>query len=308
MSSMWLKFKRFLELIRFSHTIFALPFALLAAFWAWILPSPAEGFEIGFRWQQLIGVLCCMVLARSFAMAVNRLLDRKWDGQNPRTANRHLPAKLLEAGEVGWFALACAVLFIATTLLFLPNRLPVLLSIPVLLFLGGYSLGKRFTWLVHAWLGTALMLAPICVWIALRGQIVQEYPWDILPAILLGLVVLFWVTGFDILYACQDAQYDRQAGLYSIPARFGVRGALQIARALHLVMWILAFGLSIWAPQLSLGTIFRFSLVGVGILLIYEHSVVSERSLERMQLAFFQLNSIISVVILGAGVLDSWLG
>lgn len=304
---MWLKFKRFLELIRFSHTIFALPFALLASYWAWMLPSPVENVETGFRWQQSIGVLCCMVFARSFAMAVNRLLDRKWDGQNPRTANRHLPARLLEVGEVAWFTIVCATLFVASTLLFLPNRLPVLLSIPVLLFLGGYSLGKRFTWLVHAWLGAALMLAPICVWIALRGQIVQDYPWDILPAVLLGLVVLFWVTGFDILYACQDAQYDRQAGLYSIPARFGVRGALQIARALHCVMWLIAFGLSIWAPQLSLGLIFRLSLIGVGILLIYEHSVVSERSLERMQLAFFQLNSIISMVILGAGILDSWL-
>lgn len=249
-----------------------------------------------------------MVLARSFAMAVNRLLDREWDGQNPRTANRHLPARLLRVGEVAWFAIGCGLLFIASTLLFLPNRLPVILSVPVLLFLGGYSLGKRFTWMVHVWLGAALMLAPICAWIAVRGQIVEQDPRDILPAISLGLVVLFWVSGFDILYACQDAQFDRQAGLHSIPARFGVRGALRIARALHFLMWLLAFGLTFWCPELSLGALFRFSLLGVGILLIYEHSVVSEGSLDRMQLAFFQLNSIISVVILVAGALDTWLG
>jgi len=228
-----------------------------------------------------------MVFARSFAMAVNRLLDRKWDGENPRTANRHLPAKLLGVSEVVWFALLCGVLFIASCMLFLPNRLPLILSLPVLLFLGGYSLGKRFTWLVHVWLGAALMLAPICAWIALRGEILSKAPYDLLPAVWLGAVVLLWVSGFDILYACQDADFDRQVGLSSIPARFG--------------------GMTYWAPELSLGFLFRAVMLAVGGLLIYEHSVVSERSLDRMQLAFFQLNSIISVLILGAGALDAWL-
>ncbi|MFM2012598.1 MAG: 4-hydroxybenzoate octaprenyltransferase [Planctomycetota bacterium] len=305
---MWEKFTRFLELIRFSHTIFALPFALLASFWAWMLPSPIEGIEVGFRWQHGLGILLCMVFARSFAMAVNRLLDQKWDGENPRTANRHLPARLLQAGEVSGFAAGCGLGFKASTLLFWPNRLPLLLSLPVLLFLGGYSLGKRFTWMVHAWLGVALMLAPVCAWIALRGQIVQQHPWDLLPAVLLGMVVLFWVSGFDILYACQDTEFDRRAGLYSVPARFGVRGALNIAKTLHFLMWVTALAMTFWVPALSLGIIFRLALLGVGALLIYEHSVVSERSLDRMQLAFFQLNSIISVVILGAGALDTWLG
>jgi 4-hydroxybenzoate polyprenyltransferase len=248
-----------------------------------------------------------MVFARSFAMSMNRLLDRKWDAENPRTASRHLPSRLLQLAEVTGFAAICAVLFIAATLLFLPNRLPVLLSIPVLIFLGGYSLGKRFTWLVHVWLGVALMLAPICAWIAIRGQIVEHFPLDLMPALLLGLVVLFWVSGFDILYACQDVDYDRKAGLYSIPARFGVRGALNIAKTLHFLMWLIAFGMTFWAPQLSLGTLFRLALVGVGALLVYEHSVVSEKSLDRMQLAFFQLNSIISMVLLGAGAADAWL-
>lgn len=307
MSNMWLKFKRFLELIRFSHTIFALPFALLASFWAWILPSPVADVRVDFRWQHAVGILGCMVFARSIAMAINRLVDRKWDAENPRTANRHLPAKLLGVAEVSWFAAICGLLFIACTLLFLPNRLPLLLGLPVLLFLGGYSLGKRFTSMVHLWLGAALMLAPICAWIAIRGQIVEQVPGDLLPAVLLGSVVLFWVTGFDILYACQDADYDREAGLRSIPARFGIRGALRIAKTLHFLMWMVAFGMTFLIPELSLGPIFRLALLGVGLLLIYEHSVISEKSLQRMQLAFFQLNSIISIVILGAGIIDTWL-
>ncbi len=307
------KLKKFLELIRFSHTIFALPFALLASWWAWIVPLPSSATDaslqqtIQLRWIEALGILACMVFARSFAMAFNRLVDAKWDGLNPRTANRHLPAKLLGVSEVVGFTVGCAVLFIASTLLFLPNRLPLLLSVPVLVFLAGYSLGKRFTWLVHLWLGTALALAPICAWIALRGEVVQFDPGDILPAVYLGGVVLLWVSGFDILYACQDASFDKREGLQSIPARFGVRGALRIARVLHFLMWIVAFGMTFWAPQLSLGTIFRVALLGVGGLLIYEHSVVSEKSLDRMQLAFFQLNSIISVVFLGAGVLDATL-
>ena len=304
---MWLKFQRFLELIRFSHTIFALPFALLASFWAWIVPSPIPEIQVRFGWSSGLGILLCMVFARSFAMAVNRLLDRKWDGENPRTANRHLPAKLLGVSEVGWFTVLCGVLFIASCLLFLPNRLPMILSLPVLLFLGGYSLGKRFTWLVHVWLGAALMLAPICAWIALRGEILSKAPYDLLPAVWLGAVVLLWVSGFDILYACQDAEFDRQAGLSSIPARFGIRGALNIAKVLHFSMWIVAMAMTYWAPELSLGFLFRAVMLAVGGLLIYEHSVVSERSLDRMQLAFFQLNSIISVLILGAGALDAWL-
>lgn len=319
------KFKKFLELIRFSHTIFALPFALLATWWAWVVPVPQSfygdlglhsdlglsgeglGARVQLRWLDVLGIIACMVFARSFAMAFNRLVDAKWDGQNPRTANRHLPAKLLGVGEVVWFTVGCALLFVLATLVFLPNALPVVLSIPVLMFLAGYSLGKRFTWLVHLWLGVALSLAPICAWIALRGEIVQAYPADILPAVMLGVVVFLWVSGFDILYACQDAQFDQQAGLSSIPARFGIRGALRISRGLHFLMWVVAFGMTFWVPQLSLGAIFRVALLGVGGLLVYEHSVVSEKSLDRMQLAFFQLNSIISVVFLVAGGLDATL-
>lgn len=304
---MWHRIQKYMELIRFSHTIFALPFAMLASVWAWLVPVPALSGAIAFRWTDLFGVVSCMVWARSFAMAMNRWLDAKLDAENPRTANRHLPAQLLGRVEVLVFALVCGGLFIASTALFLPNRLPLLLSLPVLLFLAGYSLGKRFTWMVHFWLGVALMLAPICAWIALRGEVVQQTPSDLLPALTLGGIVLLWVSGFDILYACQDLEYDRQAGLFSIPARFGMLGAFRIARGLHVAMWLLAMGMTFWFPQLSLGWIFRLALLGIGCLLVFEHSVLSVRSLERMQLAFFQLNSVISVVFLVAGSVDAWL-
>lgn len=301
------RIRRYGELIRFSHTIFAMPFALLASWWAWVIPSPVDGASVPFRAADLVGVLLCMVFARSFAMAVNRLLDERFDGANPRTATRHLPAGLLGRGEVMLFIGLCAAGFIASTLLFLPNPLPVWLSGPVLLFLAGYSLGKRFTWLVHLWLGIALMLAPVCAWIALRGSIVSADPADLLPPICLGVCVCLWVSGFDILYACQDFAFDRKSGLHSIPARFGIRGALNIAKLLHFLMFVTAIGLSFWFPQLSLGWIYRLSLVGVGALLVGEHSAVSENSLDRMQLAFFQLNAVISVIFLVAGGVDAWL-
>lgn len=299
--------RRYGELVRFSHTIFALPFALLASWWAWIVPSPVDGSTIAFRSQDLLGVLLCMVTARSFAMAINRLLDQQFDADNPRTAGRHLPAGLLKRSEVVLFILMSAIAFILSTLLFLPNPLPLLLCIPVLVFLGGYSLGKRFTWLVHLWLGAALMLAPICAWIGIRGNVVSQYPSDLLPAVCLGLCVCLWVTGFDIIYACQDFGFDRQRGLFSIPARFGVRGALRLAKILHFIMLVFAAGISFGFPQLSLGWIYRLALVGIGLLLVWEHASVSERSLDRMQLAFFQLNAIISVVFLVAGGTDAWL-
>lgn len=307
--------RAYMGLIRFSHTIFALPFALLASIWAWIVPIPAmEPVVInsanqtqGFHLTALIGVLLCMVTGRSFAMAMNRLLDQKWDAANPRTANRHLPANILQRRGVMLFSVGCAAGFIASCFLFVPNWLPVILSGPVLLFLAGYSLAKRFTYLVHFWLGTALMLAPMCAWIAIRGEIVQSDLRDLLPAATLGCVVLFWVAGFDIIYACQDADFDKRSGLYSIPAKLGIRGGLQVARVCHLIMCVFAVGLVYFFPQLSLGWLFLSSLAVIACLLIYEHRVVSEASLDRMQLAFFQLNSIISVVFLIVGSLDAYL-
>jgi 4-hydroxybenzoate polyprenyltransferase len=312
-TSVWLRFRWYLELVRFSHTIFALPFALLATAWAYVVPlqplserDASVSSWLRFEWRAVVGILLCMVTARSFAMAVNRLLDEKWDGENPRTAGRHLPAKKLSRSGVLAFTLVCALGFVASCLLFLPNRLPIALCVPVLAFLGGYSLAKRFTQLAHFWLGVALMLAPICVWIALRGEQVQSVPMDLLPAIMLGTVVLFWVAGFDIIYACQDAEYDRKAGLFSLPSKLGIRRALQVAAASHCVMWLVALAMTFVVPALSLGWLFRGMLGLVAILLVIEHRLVSERSLERIQVAFFQLNSIISVLFLVVGTLDAF--
>ena len=311
----WLRIaKHYLELIRFSHTIFALPFAMLATAWAFVVPLPiksgkllADGTSryLTFRWQSLLGIVLCMVAARSFAMAMNRYLDRKWDGENPRTANRHLPAKILSPPNVAWFSVGCGIIFVASCLLFLPNALPIFWSVPVLAFLAGYSLAKRFTYLVHFWLGTALMLAPVCAWIALRGEFVQFEPFDLIPAILLGVVVFLWVSGFDIIYACQDTDYDRGAGLFSIPAKIGTKNALRVAAACHAAMWSVAMWMSFCLPALSLGWLFRGMLVVIAVLLVVEHSVVSEKSLDRIQLAFFQLNSVISVLFLVVGIIDA---
>jgi 4-hydroxybenzoate polyprenyltransferase len=303
----------YLSLIRFSHTIFALPFALLATAWAFVVPLPDSlsapsdsPVFLSFRWQSLVGILLCMVSARSFAMAVNRYLDRKWDAENPRTANRHLPAGILQPLGVVRFSAACAICFVVSCCLFLPNMLPLVLSAPVLAFLGGYSLAKRFTFLAHFWLGTALMLAPICAWIALRGEFVLQTPGDLLPSLVLGVVVMLWVSGFDIIYACQDADFDQRAGLFSVPAMFGIKNALWLACLCHAAMWAIAMWMSFAFPWLSLGWIFRGMLLVVGILLMVEHSVVSEKSLARVQLAFFQLNSIISILFLVFGTLDAW--
>ncbi|MGD9636247.1 MAG: UbiA-like polyprenyltransferase, partial [Pirellulales bacterium] len=233
----------FLELIRFSHTIFALPFALLAAVMAWQLAP--------FRWQQLLGILLSMATARSFAMAANRLADRKLDAANPRTAGRHLPAGILSVASVAAFAAASAMGFVAATLLFLPNRLPLYLSVPVLAFLAGYSYTKRFTSLAHFWLGAALALSPVAAWIAIRGDAVLAEPADLLPPLVLGGAVLSWVAGFDIIYACQDYESDAKAKLHSVPVRLGVSGALRLAAACHVVTIAFLAALPLVYPPLG---------------------------------------------------------
>jgi 4-hydroxybenzoate polyprenyltransferase len=185
--------RRLLELVRFSHTLFALPFALLSAALAWY----REGV---FRVVDLVGIVLCMAFARSAAMAFNRLADRRLDALNPRTAGRHLPAGTLSVATVGSFTLICSAGFVASTVLFLvrpePNYWPLYLSAPVLLFVCLYSLTKRFTALAHFWLGASLMLAPLSAWIAIRGLA------DLRTPLLIGGAVFFWVAGFDILYAC----------------------------------------------------------------------------------------------------------
>lgn len=287
---MFQKLCHLLELIRFSHTVFALPFALLSAVIAWHLPDSP------FRWSHCCGILLCMVFARSAAMAFNRVVDWRIDAGNPRTAKRHIPAGLLTLPAVIAFTVICSFGFIASTLLFLPNRLPIILSVPVLLFLLGYSFAKRFTIWCHYWLSTALMLSPLATWIAIRGEVALT------PA-LLSAVIFFWVGGFDILYACQDADYDRENHLFSIPARWGVPVALRIALVSHLLTIVALFLLWHFA---SLGIVFLVGISGVALLLLYEHWLVRPTDLSRVNLAFFNVNAIISLGLLVVGVADLW--
>jgi 4-hydroxybenzoate polyprenyltransferase len=284
--------RHLLEMIRFSHTVFALPFALLAAIMAWMVR------DTSWQWRELAGIVLCMVFARSAAMAFNRLADRKLDAANPRTQGRHLPAGVLSVTGVAVFAVVCAAGFIASTMLFQPNRLPVYLSLPVLLFLWGYSLTKRFTALAHFWLGAALMLAPIAAWIAIRG----ELTW---PPVVLGAAVLLWVAGFDIIYACQDVEVDRRQGLHSVPAKMGVRPALRLAAACHLGTVLLLFALPLVYPLL--GGIYWAGIAAVAILLIFEHSLVRADDLTRVNMAFFNVNAIISLGLLAIGAIDLWI-
>jgi 4-hydroxybenzoate polyprenyltransferase len=296
-----------LELVRFSHTIFALPFALLATLMAIRVPLP-QGGSADFGLRQFAGILLCMTLARTAAMAFNRLVDHRLDQANPRTANRHLPAGLMGRGEVLGLTLFSAIGFVLATLLFLPNRLPLLLSLPVLGFLLGYSLAKRFTAAAHLWLGVALSIAPICAWVAIRGEAVIAHPTDLIAPLVLAVAVALWVAGFDIIYACQDAKYDVSAGLHSIPAAFGIAAALRIAAGLHLAM-VIALAILPWtAPVLGLGPLYYGAVFGIAMLLWYEHRLVRPDDLARVGMAFFHINAIISVVLLGAAGVDCWLG
>jgi 4-hydroxybenzoate polyprenyltransferase len=292
-----------LQMIRFSHTLFALPFALLAAVMAWTTPT-VDGRFFPFRWRDLAGILVCMVAARSAAMAFNRIADRHLDAHNPRTAGRHLPGGILSVGSVALFTAACSTVFVAATLLFWPNWLPLALSLPVLGFLFGYSYTKRFTWLAHFWLGAALMLAPICAWIAIRGLEVWIRPADAVPATVLGAAVLCWVAGFDIIYACLDADFDRRTGLYSVPSRWGVSGALRLAAVCHSVMILVLLSLPISCPQLSLGWLYWLGTTAVAGLLVVEHLLVTQDDLTRVNIAFFNVNAIVSIGLLLVGAID----
>lgn len=279
---MWNALRSLLELVRFSHTLFALPFALTSAVLAWKLS--------GFHLLQLLGILLCMVFARSAAMAFNRLADRRFDALNPRTASRHLPSGRLSVGVVRLFALVCAAGFIGSTAIFLhfDNKYPLILSLPVLLFLCGYSYTKRFTSLSHVWLGASLGLSPLAAWIAIRGLA------DLAAPLVLGCAVLCWVAGFDIFYACQDVAFDRQARLHSIPATLGVRASLRIALFCHLLMVIFLVVLS-WAAAPHLGGVYLAGVAATALLLLYEHWLVRPDDLSRVNRAFFQVNGIISV-------------
>ncbi len=291
------RIRQLLEMIRFSHTIFALPFALLAAVMAWSAPTQFQ--TLRFSWIHLLGILVAMIGARSAAMAFNRLVDRKIDAENERTRNRHLPAGQLSVGSVVVFTIASILLFFVGAAMFLPNYLPLVFALPVLVVLLGYSYTKRFTSLAHFWLGLALALAPCCAWVAVRGEEVIANPLDILPAAVLGLAVMFWVAGFDMIYACQDYEFDKQRNLKSIPVLLGVKGALVLAAVCHAIMvglLILLPFLSRWVGSaLGLGWIYGMAVAGISVLLVYEHSLVRPDDLTRINAAFFNVNAIVSI-------------
>jgi 4-hydroxybenzoate polyprenyltransferase len=272
-----------LEMIKFEHTLFALPFALLSA----ILASGGPPKASKFFW-----ILLAMVGARSAAMAFNRIADWRIDAENPRTRMRALPAGQVSLNFAGWFTAGSSLLFVIAAHEL--NPLCLWLSFPVLFILLLYSYTKRFTSYSHLFLGLCLGLAPLGSWIAVRGDI------KVTP-ILLCLIVLLWTAGFDIIYACQDLEFDKQKGLYSIPKRFGVRTALRVSSGFHLLMLILLIGLFFLE---GLSWISFLGILLAGGLLWYEHKLVRPNDLSKVNAAFFTVNGYISVLLLVAVGLD----
>jgi 4-hydroxybenzoate polyprenyltransferase len=270
------KLKTTLEMIKIEHTLFALPFAFLGAlFAAQGLPEP----------MQLLWILVAMVAARSAAMAFNRLVDLPFDTRNPRTAERALPRKRLTRGFVVLFILVSVAAFVGAAAML--NRMALLLSPVALAIVFLYSFMKRFTWGTHFFLGLSLACAPVGAWVAIQGNITAV-------PLLLGLAVLLWVAGFDIIYACQDVDFDRAEPLYSIPKRFGIVRALWISAALHACMVILLAALF---RHLALGILSLSGLGVVTVLLAYEHSLVRPSDLSRVNAAFFTVNGWISILL-----------
>jgi len=265
------------EMIKFQHTVFALPFAVIALL-------AARPFEWPSAWVWVL-ILAAMVSARSAAMSFNRLVDAEIDAVNPRTQNRSIPAGRLSRAWVGAFTGVSSLVFILSA--FLLNPACGYLSIPVLLFLLGYSLTKRWTALSHVWLGTALGLAPPAAWLAAGGR-------PAMAPVILGGAVMFWVAGFDIIYSLQDEAFDRDRGLFSIPASLGARRALMIARIFH---GTALAGFLIFA-HISGGGFLRISAAAsAGILLAWQHHLVSPGDLSRVDAAFFTVNGVLSVVM-----------
>lgn len=273
----------FLEMIKFSHTVFALPFAFVGALLA------AGGLP---SMRQIVWITVAMAGARTCAMSLNRLIDAEIDARNPRTKGRALPAGLLSRGAVaGWSIVSAVAMLVAAAQL---NRLCLYLAPVALFFLVLYSYCKRFTASAHLVLGLCLAAAPAGAWIAIRGTFA-------LPPLLLALAVLFWVAGFDVLYALQDLEFDRSAGLHSIPVRFGVSGSLWISRIFHMVMVILLVGL--WR-SLELGPVFAAGIVVTAGMLLYEHLLLRKGDLSKLDAAFFNMNGYISVALLLFTVAD----
>ncbi|MCM3784017.1 putative 4-hydroxybenzoate polyprenyltransferase [Neobacillus mesonae] len=284
---MFKKIGVFLEMIKIEHTLFALPFAFMGA----ILGSTEIKGQMP-AWAEIGWILLAMVGARSAAFGLNRMIDRVIDGKNPRTAGRAIPAGLLKISEVVIFVIISFVLlFWAASQL---NPLSVKL-LPIAVFLLViYSYTKRFTWLCHVVLGFTIALAPLGGWVAVTGEVN-------LTAIILYLSAALWTAGFDIIYACQDIDFDQKEGVYSIPSRFGIHGALQIAKYFHLLT---AIGFIALIFMTDLSWIYAIGILISCGLLIYEHIIVSPNDMSRVQTAFFTLNSWVSMVILVFTLID----
>ena len=279
----------YLSLIRFSHSVFALPFGLIAIFVATDgRPSP----------RLLALVVAAMVFARAAAMAYNRFADRDIDARNPRTAGREIPRGTIRPAAALTFTVVCAAGFVGTAWLLGPACF--WLSWPVLVVLLGYSHAKRFTSLSHVWLGLALGLAPPAAWLAATG----EFGPGLFAACVLGLGVTFWVAGFDLLYACQDDEFDRREGLWSMPVRLGRRRALNVARALHGVA-ITGFAGFGWLGEL--GWVYAVGVAIAAGLLVWEHRLIAPDDLDRIHTAFFTMNGFVSVALLGFTLIDLYL-
>lgn len=278
-----LKAAEFAEFVKIQHSVFALPFALLSA----VVAS-----KKGLSASQILWIVAAMVGARSSAMGFNRIADRHLDALNPRTAGRSLPSGRLSLFEAWMFVAASTALFVFSAAKL--NKLALLLSPAALAVIWGYSFTKRFTALSHLVLGLALGIAPAGAWIAIRGNLE-------LPAVILSAAVIFWVAGFDIIYACQDYAFDKRCGLHSIPARFGIAAALKISEAMHGVTLLLF----VWLKYaVGFGGIYTAALLSAGVLLFIQHRMVKPDDLSRANAAFFTANGFLSLVFSGMAIVD----
>ncbi|MBS7526503.1 putative 4-hydroxybenzoate polyprenyltransferase [Fusibacter paucivorans] len=275
---------RYGELVMFSHTLFSLPFAMIAMFLA------AEGLPNA---KTLLWILVALFAGRNGANALNRYVDARFDALNPRTADRHIPSGSVKPREALLLTVIAYVIFVFAAAKL--NPICLYLSPVALLLFTLYSYTKRFTWLCHQILGITCAGAPVGAWLAVTGHFA-------LTPLILAAVVTLWISGFDILYGTQDIDFDRAQGLYSIPARFGLKGALSIARISHFIMWLLLLLLTFQSPLLSMPT--RFGVLCSGILLIVEHLSVDPAHRQKMNFASYHLNQIISVILFISVTLD----
>jgi 4-hydroxybenzoate polyprenyltransferase len=275
------------RMIKFSHTIFALPFALSAMILAWQ--------EYEFKMSALILILIAMVAARSAAMGFNRIVDARIDKENPRTAIREIPSGILKKNEAVIFVIISSCVFIIAA--FLLGKTCFILSFPVLFFLMLYSYTKRFTKYCHLFLGFAIGLAPVGAWVAITNSLT-------INIIFLSLSLMTYIAGFDILYSCQDIEFDRTQKLFSFPAEFGAKKAMFIAKALHILTIVC---LMLMQFLFNMHYVFYIFLVIIGILLIIEHMLVKSDNLKHINIAFFHMNSLISVVLLTGVIVETLL-